>query len=575
MTTTDPRRLSAGIEQLLADVFGADEIRKLIGGEDEEAIDLLANEEIGKILGREQTRIAIVGTSNVGKSSLVNELFRDEVVLEGARVDVTNQVTRVALPSGMVLYDTPGLGGLDEENEEITRAFLGLPAYRKTPETVSMCLLDSGAPCPNRRETKESGTKEVTHPSPAECTDKYQCERVRPLQVGSPELAAEQPDIVLHIFSLRAGVRRDDRDAFELLRSNLRCPVIPVGNQIDSLPTAEEQAQAIAGARKVAEDIVCVDSKTHRDIKPLVERVVQSLPTAKVHLFNRELKNRYQATRDEVFRRYVAQIAAKAAIADTTQKIERFVPSPKDPNKKVKVKLTAVDQLAEVLSLRIFIDYMFDEETWRTGRSATRIGEMIASNRDQFMSALGGGLTASGIIVGLSIASGMAGNLGFYAVAATILGWFGIGGPAYMAFIAAVGGPLVVIPVVAVVLGAAVFGLLRWIRPGWVWDRYGDFSAVKQIYRQAFLLRRQLLEANAGVLDAIKDDPKRLESHMKALGKTIDKEVGEKLKSVKKAVVTRVSQFKKSADDPETRAFVEKALADALSAVKPDPMPQI
>jgi len=573
MTTNDAVRLSTGIEQLLADIFGADEILKLVGGEDREAIDLLSNEEIGKILGREQTRIAIVGTSNVGKSSLVNELFRDEVVLEGARVDVTNQVTRVTLPSSMVLYDTPGLGGLDEDNEEATRAFLGLPPYRKAPAVVSMCHLDSGKPCPNRREVTESGTREVTHPSPTECVEKYRCEQATQFRVDSPELAAELPDIVLHIFNLRAGVRRDDRDAFEVLKANLRCPVIPVGNQIDSLPTQEEQAQAIAGARKVADDIMCVDSQTHRDIKPLVERMVQSLPTAKVHLFNRELKNRYQATRDEVFRRYVAQIAAKAAIADTTEKIERFVPSPKDPNKKVKVKLTAVDQLAEVLSLRIFIDYMFDEETWRTGRATTRIGEMIASNRDQFISALGGGLTASGIILGLSIASGMAGNLGFYAVAATILGWFGLGGAAWMSLIAAAGGPLVVIPVAGVLLGAMVYALLRWLRPGGVWGRYGEFSAVKQIYRQAFLLRRQLLEANAGVLDAVKDDPKRLEAHMKALGKAIEKEVGEKLKAYKKTVGTRVSQFKKSPAEPKTRDFVEKALSEALREVTPDPMP--
>jgi Fe2+ transport system protein B len=89
-------------------------------------------------------RIAIVGATSVGKSSLVNALFGSVISHVSLTADTTSEVVRVEFPSGLVIYDTPGVFG-SEEFENITRMFLGLPqldqmpvdgvAYKSTPQS--------------------------------------------------------------------------------------------------------------------------------------------------------------------------------------------------------------------------------------------------------------------------------------------------------------------------------------------------------------------------------------------------------------------------------------------------------
>jgi predicted GTPase len=86
---------------------------------------------ISKTLHRMQTgsppRIALVGMTSAGKSSLINALFGESISEVRRNADTTNCVLTAEFPSGLVIYDTPGLAG-DEElgYENITRLFLDL-----------------------------------------------------------------------------------------------------------------------------------------------------------------------------------------------------------------------------------------------------------------------------------------------------------------------------------------------------------------------------------------------------------------------------------------------------------------
>ena len=563
--------LDRELEKVLLELCGQEELDRLMkegrGKEDEAAIALLRDEGLDEIFGKEEVRIAVVGTANVGKSSLLNALFGEKVVAEGARADVTDQITRVRLPSSLVLYDTPGLAGLDDENEEITRAYLGLPPYRTAPEAIPMCCLDADHVCRSQR----------VHPSRQECVETLACEKALRFHPGSPELEEECPHVVIHLVSLRSGLRQDDKQSSALLARYVEQPIITVGNFLDSVRAEEDLDQALLGARRVIPDIVGVDSETLNGIKGLVKRVIEMLPTAaKISVFNQAIERRFQASRDELFSGYVARVAAKAALASTRKTVPRFEPDPKHPDddkKKKEVKLTRVDLFTEALAVRIMLDFMVDEETWSQGRAASRIGEMLARQRDRIMAALSGGITTATVITVLCIAAGMAGNLGFYLVAAVVLGWFGLGGAAWMVGIAAVGGPIVVIPASAMLLGMSVFGLTHWLRPGRLISPYGGYAAVKQVYTQAFLLRRQLIEAERGVVDAFGDDEKRMRTYVEEMRRYVDRTINEVVPPHRSFVWKKMRQFRKDADDATTRKFIEAQLFHRLSAIAPTPYP--
>ena len=72
-------------------------------------------------------KIALVGMTSAGKTSLLNALFGKDIAKVERTPDTTDCVLRVEFPTGLVLYDTPGIQGSDELGfENITRLFLGL-----------------------------------------------------------------------------------------------------------------------------------------------------------------------------------------------------------------------------------------------------------------------------------------------------------------------------------------------------------------------------------------------------------------------------------------------------------------
>lgn len=84
---------------------------------------------VSKALHRIQSEvppsIAVVGMTSAGKSTLINALFGHAVAETKKTRDTTQEVMKVVFPTGLVIYDTPGILG-DERLENMTRAFIGL-----------------------------------------------------------------------------------------------------------------------------------------------------------------------------------------------------------------------------------------------------------------------------------------------------------------------------------------------------------------------------------------------------------------------------------------------------------------
>ncbi len=161
-------------------------------------------------------RIALSGITSSGKSTLMNALFGASITETKRTRDTTNCVLKAEFPSGLVIYDTPGILS-DEQLENITRAFLELDQVEKPK--VDWVPFQRGP------------TSAVEH-------------------IPIDKIREEAPfDIVLFVVNASSvpgrGDRRDLRLFFLELERKFPGRVIIVGTHIDELTESDEKEKIL------------------------------------------------------------------------------------------------------------------------------------------------------------------------------------------------------------------------------------------------------------------------------------------------------------------------------------------
>lgn len=101
---------------------------------------------------KEKFNIILFGATGVGKSSLVNAVFGEEIVKSGVGKPVTQHLKKIIVPKkGLVLWDTKGIESKDYEEtinqlkKEIKSSFDGYSHLDDVPHLGWMCIDASGA----------------------------------------------------------------------------------------------------------------------------------------------------------------------------------------------------------------------------------------------------------------------------------------------------------------------------------------------------------------------------------------------------------------------------------------------
>lgn len=90
--------------------LGVKDTLKEIYDEEDAKIDVLK----GEIFLREKPKIGIIGKIRAGKSTLGNAIFGEKAFKAGKALELTQEVSSTTLPSGIVIYDTPGFEGFSD-----------------------------------------------------------------------------------------------------------------------------------------------------------------------------------------------------------------------------------------------------------------------------------------------------------------------------------------------------------------------------------------------------------------------------------------------------------------------------
>lgn len=101
---------------------------------------------------KDKFNILLAGATGVGKSSLVNAFFGDNVVESGVGRPITQHLEKIEVKDkGLVLWDTKGIEAkdyqktIDQLDHDLTRAFTEIEDIESVPHLAWLCIDSSGA----------------------------------------------------------------------------------------------------------------------------------------------------------------------------------------------------------------------------------------------------------------------------------------------------------------------------------------------------------------------------------------------------------------------------------------------
>lgn len=241
------------------------------------------------LLGSTPATVVLAGTTHTGKSTIANVLFGAAVARTEVYTDVTGQIAVARLPSGLVVVDTPGVGGMNDDFENVTRRYLGLPELTGLAEAKRIPIVDV-----------TDSKKPRTIPG-------------RPLDSRAGNV------VTVIVFDLAGGFKRSDYDFLSLARKQ-NPNVVLVGNKLDLLSDKKAvDAIRLDLKRRAYVDFVAIAAKP-QDGKPpigmdsLVDSVSHQLSENAVRTFNDVLVSNFQIQRNRLIDGSIRRVAARAAV---------------------------------------------------------------------------------------------------------------------------------------------------------------------------------------------------------------------------------------------------------------------
>ena len=267
----------------------------------------------------EKIRVALVGRTRSGKSTLINALLGDDVCHVTAAVDTTDKVHKLAAgeeggQSGIYLFDTPGAGG-EEKYESWTRAYLDLPNPDPV-DIVPVCRVNRESGClhavleplvvPESFLQGDGGDaihwdediltlprafEEHRSPRGRELTSCQQskCKFFLPIPTGNPELVEERPDLILYLARAQSGglVKEDKKfldDLWNRYDSDRIVAVLTCIDEVGRKNTAEVLSK-IADQKKIP--FMAVSARTGEGMDRLRKDLFRRLANAAVQAYKR------------------------------------------------------------------------------------------------------------------------------------------------------------------------------------------------------------------------------------------------------------------------------------------------
>lgn len=200
--------------------------------------------------------IAVTGITHTGKSSLINALFGEKKTEEGLTADTTSALVKIRFKSGMLIYDTPGAGGVEVELENITRAYLGLPQ------------LAQGLSGKDLEPILELPTIDADNYDPVTDSPK----------AFKRHEEFEKPDVFIFVVDIKAGTLKRDDIVFFKAVAEIGKPVILVVNKIEGVDDNAVQDSLDRIKKHLTRQAIPVSAKTGQNIKELVTQIIKNLP---------------------------------------------------------------------------------------------------------------------------------------------------------------------------------------------------------------------------------------------------------------------------------------------------------